>query len=131
MAYVGIPKDLGKVKTKVAFNLTKRQLIGFTLAGIVSIPVYLNTRTVLGNDVSMILLIILAFPFLFITFYEKDGLKAEEYFKAIYLHQFYQPKRRIKESEYLKQRKEEMKLAKEKKKKGRKAKTKPKGLKAK
>ena len=33
MAYVPIPKDLKKVKTKVAFNLTKRQLIGFTLAG--------------------------------------------------------------------------------------------------
>ena len=31
MAYVQIPKDLKKVKTKVAFNLTKRQLIGFTM----------------------------------------------------------------------------------------------------
>lgn len=131
MAYVGIPKDLSKVKTKIAFNLTKRQLIGFTLAGIVSIPVYLNTRTVLGNDVSMILLILLAFPFLFMTFYEKDGLKAEEYFKAVYLHQFYQPKKRIKESEYLKQRKEEMKLAKETKKKGRKAKKRPKAVQSK
>ena len=30
--YVPIPKDLKKVKTKVAFNLTRRQLIGFTLA---------------------------------------------------------------------------------------------------
>lgn len=29
--YVPIPKDLKKVKTKVAFNLTRRQLIGFTL----------------------------------------------------------------------------------------------------
>ncbi|HEV0057668.1 TPA: PrgI family protein, partial [Streptococcus pneumoniae] len=28
MAYVPIPKDLKKVKTKVAFNLTKRQMIG-------------------------------------------------------------------------------------------------------
>ena len=27
MAYVTIPKDLTKVKNKVAFNLTKRQLI--------------------------------------------------------------------------------------------------------
>ena len=35
MAYVPIPKDLNRVKTKVAFNLTKRQLIGFTLAGLV------------------------------------------------------------------------------------------------
>ncbi|HGD5673744.1 TPA: PrgI family protein, partial [Streptococcus agalactiae] len=26
MAYVPIPKDLDKIKTKVAFNLTKRQL---------------------------------------------------------------------------------------------------------
>ena len=40
MGYVPIPKDL-KGKTKVAFNLTRRQLIGFTLAGLVGIPVYL------------------------------------------------------------------------------------------
>jgi hypothetical protein len=36
MAYVQIPKDLKKVKTKVAFNLTKRQIIGFCVAGVVS-----------------------------------------------------------------------------------------------
>lgn len=41
MAYVPIPKDLKKVKTKVAFNLTKRQLIGFTIAGMIGIPIYL------------------------------------------------------------------------------------------
>ena len=41
MAYVPIPKDLKKVKTKVAFNLTKRQLIGFTIAGLIGIPIYL------------------------------------------------------------------------------------------
>lgn len=29
MAYVDIPKDLTRVKTKVMFNLTKRQLICF------------------------------------------------------------------------------------------------------
>ena len=29
MAFVPVPKDLSKVKTKVAFNLTKRQLICF------------------------------------------------------------------------------------------------------
>ena len=27
MAYVPVPKDLSKVKTKVAFNLTKRQIV--------------------------------------------------------------------------------------------------------
>ncbi|MGC4375188.1 PrgI family protein, partial [Streptococcus suis] len=44
MAYVQIPKDLSKVKTKIAFNLTKRQLIGFAVAGFVSLPVYLSIR---------------------------------------------------------------------------------------
>lgn len=29
MAYVPVPKDLNAVKTKVLFNLTKRQLICF------------------------------------------------------------------------------------------------------
>ena len=47
MAYVPIPKDLKKVKTKVAFNLTKRQLIGFTIAGLIGIPIYLFMRKVM------------------------------------------------------------------------------------
>ena len=32
MAYVPVPKDLSRIKTKVAFNLTKRQLIFFAAA---------------------------------------------------------------------------------------------------
>ena len=32
MAYVPVPKDLSKIKTKVAFNLTKRQIICFAAA---------------------------------------------------------------------------------------------------
>lgn len=128
MLYVSIPKDLNKIKTKVAFNLTRRQLIGFSLAGIMSVPPYLLTKNFLGNDISMILLIVLAFPSLFVTFYEKDGLMAEEYIKAIYLHQFYQPKKRIKESEYKKLIKEEISIAKKRKKNGRKIKPKTKNI---
>ena len=30
MAYVTVPKDLTKVKSKVVFGLTKRQLISYT-----------------------------------------------------------------------------------------------------
>jgi len=32
LAYVPVPKDLSKVKTKVAFNLTKRQIVCFAAA---------------------------------------------------------------------------------------------------
>ena len=41
MPYVPVPKDLTKVKTKLAFNLTKRQLICFSLAGLVGLAVLL------------------------------------------------------------------------------------------
>lgn len=40
MAYVPVPKDLSKVKTKIAFNLTKRQLIFFGIAVMIGLPVF-------------------------------------------------------------------------------------------
>ena len=86
MAYVQIPKDLTNVKTKVAFNLTRRQLIGFAIAGVIGIPIYLKTRNVLGNDLAVFLMLILTIPIFFVVFYEKDGLSCEKYLKYIYLH---------------------------------------------
>ena len=44
MAYVSVPKDLTKVKNKVAFNLTKRQIICFAAAAAVGLPFYFLTR---------------------------------------------------------------------------------------
>lgn len=35
MPYVNVPNDLSKIKTKMAFNLTKRQLVCFGSAGAV------------------------------------------------------------------------------------------------
>ena len=81
MAYVSVPKDLTKVKTKIALNLTKRQLIGFALAGAIGFPVYLLSRKFLPNDFSMLLMITVAFPIIFSTLYEKDGLYLEKYIK--------------------------------------------------
>ena len=44
MAYVPVPKDLSKIKTKLAFNLTKRQLVCFSGATAVGLPAYLFSR---------------------------------------------------------------------------------------
>ena len=41
MAYVPVPKDLTKVKTKVMFNLTRRQLVCFTSGALVGVPLFL------------------------------------------------------------------------------------------
>ena len=40
MAFVSVPKDLTKVKNKIIFNLTKRQLICFGIAAFrfISLP---------------------------------------------------------------------------------------------
>ena len=44
MPFVPVPKDLAKVKTKVAFNLTKRQIVCFGAGGLVGVPAYIFTR---------------------------------------------------------------------------------------
>ena len=42
MAYVTITKDLTEVKDKVAFGLTKRQIVCFSLGGIAGVGTYLS-----------------------------------------------------------------------------------------
>ena len=57
MAYVPVPKDLSKIKTKLAFNLTKRQLVCFSSAAAVGLPAYLFSRGSIGNSAAMFLMI--------------------------------------------------------------------------
>ena len=45
MAYVTIPKDLTKVKSKVLFGLTKRQLICFGAAALIGVPLQFDPQT--------------------------------------------------------------------------------------
>lgn len=78
MPFVPVPRDLTKIKTKMAFNLTKRQLICFGCAAAVGVPTYLFTRAAIGNDGAVILMIGLMLPFFFLAMYEKDGQPAEK-----------------------------------------------------
>ena len=77
MAYVPVPKDFSKIKTKLALNLTKRQIICFSLAGICGVPVYLLTKAGMGTDVAATLMIIVMLPFFFFAMYEKNGQPLE------------------------------------------------------
>lgn len=78
MPFVPVPKDLSRVKTKVALNLTNRQLICFGVAAAVGVPLYLSTRGTLGNDAAVLLMIGVMLPFFFLAMYEKDGQPAEK-----------------------------------------------------
>ena len=75
---VAVPKDLSGIKTKVAMNLTKRQLICFGGAAAVGIPFYLVTKGVLGTQASALIMVALMLPFFFLAMYEKDGFPAEK-----------------------------------------------------
>ena len=83
MAYVQVPKDLTRVKTKVLFNLTKRQLICFGSAAAVSVPFYLLTRHSLGSTLAACIMIVIALPFFLFAMYEKDGRPLEKILKNI------------------------------------------------
>ena len=92
MPYVPVPKDLTKVKTKLAFNLTKRQLICFSLAALVGLPVYFLTRGAIGNSAAVLLMIGLMMPCFLFAMFEKDGLPFEKVLRNIIRTRFLLPK---------------------------------------
>jgi hypothetical protein len=95
MAFVSVPKDLNKVKTKVALNLTKRQLISFSIAAMIGFPVYWFSRKAVGNDIAVFLMIASVMPFFFVAIFEKDGIVFEKYMGHIIKQKFLYPKVRL------------------------------------
>lgn len=91
MPYVNVPNDLSKIKTKMAFNLTKRQLVCFGSAGAVGIPAYLLTRGTLGNTGAMFLMLGIMLPAFLLAMYEKDGLPLEKVVGNIIRARFLRP----------------------------------------
>lgn len=94
MPFVSVPKDLGKVKTKVVFNLTKRQIVCFSLGGLAGIPAYLMSRGSLGNETAAFLMIGLMMPFFMFGIYEKDGRPLEKVLKNYLDVRFLRPSQR-------------------------------------
>ena len=94
MAYVPVPKDLSKVKTKLIFNLTKRQLICFGSAAAIGIPTYFFTKGVIGNSAAIIVMMLFMLPAFFMAMYEKDGQPAERVFRNILRSAWFFPRTR-------------------------------------
>ena len=92
MPYVPVPKDLNTVKTKVAFNLTKRQLICFSLAAAAGVPTYFLTRGIFGNTGAVIALLVAALPFFAFAMYEKNGQPLEKILRNYINTKYRRPK---------------------------------------
>lgn len=94
MAFVSVPRDMSKVKTKVALNLSKRQLICFGAAAAIGVPTYLLTRGAIGNSAAVIVMIVFMLPAFFVAMYEKDGQPAEQILKNILRARYFFPRTR-------------------------------------
>ena len=78
MPYVPVPKDLTKVKTKVRFNLTKRQLLCFGGGALVGIPLFFLLKGTMGTSVAALCMILVMLPFFLLALYEKQGQPLEK-----------------------------------------------------
>lgn len=94
MAYVPVPKDLTKVKTKLAFNLTKRQLICFGGGALIGIPLFFLLRGPLGSSSAAMCMILAMLPFFMLGVYEKHGQPLEKVLRNVLNVCFLRPKQR-------------------------------------
>ena len=95
MPYVTVPKDVTKVRTKVLFNLTKRQLICFGGGLLIGVPLFFLTRNSLGNTMSTLLMIFSMVPAFLLAMYEKNGQHLEVILRNMIRSVFLRPKKRL------------------------------------
>ncbi len=76
-AYIPVPRDLTRVKSKVFFNLTKRQLICFGAAALIGVPLFFLVTSTGNVSLAALSMIIVMLPLFFLAMYEKDGQPLE------------------------------------------------------
>ena len=101
MAYVTVPKDLSKVKTKVAFNLTKRQIICLGAALLVGLPLFFLLKDSAGTTLAAMAMIVVMLPCFLFAMYERHGQPLEVVIRNIVQTKFIRPKERPYQTENL------------------------------
>ena len=93
--YIPVPRDLTKVKSKVLFGLTKRQLICFSIAAAVGIPAFFLLRKIGPPSAAAMGMMVLMMPMFFLGMYEKNGQPLEVLIIHFIQARFIRPKVRI------------------------------------
>ena len=94
MAYVNVLKDLTKIKSKVLFNLTKRELICFGLAALMGVPLFFLLKGGIGTTAAAMVMIVVMLPGFLFGVYEKNGQPLEKIVRNIVQVCFLRPKQR-------------------------------------
>ena len=93
-SYISVPRDLTKVKSKVMFNLTKRQLICFGMAVLIGVPSFFLMKTVMKTNTAVMGMMVIMMPFFFLAMYEKNGQHLEVILGHLIEATFIRPKQR-------------------------------------
>lgn len=93
-AYVPVPRDLTRVKTKIIFNLTQRQLLCFSAAAVVGVPTFFGVKSFSNVSLATLLMMIVMLPLFFLAMYEKDGQPFEVIVGYFIQTKFIRPKTR-------------------------------------
>ena len=94
MAYVTIPKDLTKVKSKVLFGLTRRQLICFGAAVLVGVPLFFLLKDAVDSSTATLCMILVMLPLFLFAMYERHGQPLEVIIRQMVQTMFVRPKER-------------------------------------
>ena len=93
-SYISVPRDLTKVKSKILFNLTKRQLICFGVAALIGVPSFFLIKSVATVNVAVMGMMVIMMPIFFFAMYEKNGRPLEVYLGHFIEAIFIRPKKR-------------------------------------
>lgn len=91
-AYIPVPRDLTRVKSKVFFNLTKRQLLCFGAAALIGVPSFFLLKRTGNVSLAALGMILIMLPLFFLAMYEKDGQPLEVIAKHFIQSKFIRPK---------------------------------------
>jgi hypothetical protein len=92
MAYVSIPKDLTRIKTKFALGLTKRQIVCFGSAAVMGLPLFFLLREHIPTSAAAFLMILVMVPWFLFAMYERCGQPLERYLRSVIAVRFTRPK---------------------------------------
>ena len=101
MAYVSIPKDLSRIKSKFILGLTKRQTVCFGAAAAMGLPLFFLLRRFLPVSAAAFLMIIVMLPWFLFAIYERNGQPLEKFLKCVITTRFISPKRRVYQTDNL------------------------------
>ena len=91
-SFISVPRDLSRVKSKILFNLTKRQLICFGTAAAIGLPSFFALKTVANTSVASLGMILIMLPLFLLAMYEKDGQPMEVIARHFIETKFIRPK---------------------------------------